>query len=249
MKELNEKVAIITGAGQGIGKGIALHLGKRGVKVVCVGRRLDPIVQTVKEVEEAGGQGFAITCDVGNREDVKKVVKATVEKYGTVDVVVNNAQSLPGSAKVEDTTYEQMLTAWQSGTIGSLNMMQECFPYMKDQNEGRIINFASATGMFGYAGQLAYGCNKESIRGLTKIAAKEWAQYNIIVNCVLPGAESPVNEIVYMFFVLTMPVIFFIISVDPEELIIKARSSSFKLLANNLFSSLSSGTKHILLKY
>lgn len=159
MKELNEKVAIITGAGQGIGKGIALHLGKRGVKVVCVGRRLDPIVQTVKEVEEAGGQGFAITCDVGNREDVKKVVKATVEKYGTVDVVVNNAQSLPGSAKVEDTTYEQMLTAWQSGTIGSLNMMQECFPYMKDQNEGRIINFASATGMFGYAGQLAYGCN------------------------------------------------------------------------------------------
>ena len=195
MKELNEKVAIITGAGQGIGKGIALHLGKRGVKVVCVGRRLDPIVQTVKEVEEAGGQGFAITCDVGNREDVKKVVKATVEKYGTVDVVVNNAQSLPGSAKVEDTTYEQMLTAWQSGTIGSLNMMQECFPYMKDQNEGRIINFASATGMFGYAGQLAYGCNKESIRGLTKIAAKEWAQYNIIVNCVLPGAESPAAKV------------------------------------------------------
>ena len=98
MKELNEKIAIITGAGQGIGKGIALHLGKRGVKVVCVGRRLDPIVQTVKEVEEAGGQGFAITCDVGNREDVKKVVKATVEKYGTVDVVVNNAQSLPGTS-------------------------------------------------------------------------------------------------------------------------------------------------------
>ena len=136
-----------------------------------------------------------MSCDVANREQVKAVVAATVEKYGTVDVVVNNAQSLPGSSPVEDTTYDQMLSAWQSGTIGSLNMMQECFPYMKAQNEGRIINFASATGMFGYAGQLAYGCNKESVRGLTKIAAKEWAQYNIIVNCVLPGAESPASKV------------------------------------------------------
>ena len=194
MKELNQKVAIITGAGQGIGEGIAIHLAKRGVKVVCVGRRLDPIMDTIKKVEAAGGEGFAMCCDVGNREQVKAVVDATVAKYGTVDVIVNNAQSLPGSSKVEDTTYEQMLSAWQSGTIGSLNMMQECFPYMKEQNEGRVINFASATGMFGYAGQLAYGSNKESVRGLTKISAKEWAQYNIIVNCILPGAESPASK-------------------------------------------------------
>lgn len=191
MKELNEKVAIVTGAGQGIGKGVALCLAKRGVKLVCVGRRIDPILETVAEVQALGGEAIGMSCDVANREQVKAVVAAAVEKFGTVDVVVNNAQPLPHVAPVEDTLYEDMLMAWQGGTIGSLNFMQECFPIMKAQNEGRIINFASATGMFGYAGQLAYACNKESVRGLTKIAAKEWGKYNISVNCVLPGAESP----------------------------------------------------------
>lgn len=191
MKQLNEKAAIVTGAGQGIGKGIALVLARRGVKVVCTGRRLEPIEQTVAEIKQEGGEGFAMSCDSANRGRVDEVVKKTVEKYGTVDVIVNNGQAIVPSSSVEDTTYESMLTAWQSGTIGSLNFMQAAFPYMKEQHEGRVINFASATGMFGIAGQLAYGSNKEAIRGLTKIAAKEWGQYGICVNCVLPGAESP----------------------------------------------------------
>ena len=191
MKQLNEKVAIVTGAGQGIGKGIALCLAKRGVKVVCTGRREAPIQQTVAEIEELGGQGLAMTCDSADRARVEEVVKAAVDTFGSIDVIVNNGQAIVPSAPVEDTTYENMLAAWQSGTIGSLNYMQAAFPYMKEQHEGRIINFASATGMFGIAGQLAYGSNKEALRGLTKIAAKEWGQYGICVNVVLPGAESP----------------------------------------------------------
>ncbi len=191
LKELNEKVAIVTGAGQGIGKGIALCLAKRGVKIVCVGRRIEPITETVEEIKALGGQAIAMSCDVAERDQVKAVVDKTIETFGIVDVVVNNAQPIPAPAKVEDTTYENMLFAWRGGTIGSLNLMQEAFPYMKEQGEGRIINFASATGMFGYAGQLAYASNKEAVRGLTKIAAKEWGQYNITVNVVLPGAESP----------------------------------------------------------
>ena len=177
MKQLNEKVAIVTGAGQGIGKGIALCLAKRGVKIVATGRRLEPIEQTIAEIKELGGDGFAMSCDSADR--------------AKVDVVVNNAQAIVPSAPVEETTYENMLKAWESGVIGSLNYMQAAFPYMKEQHEGRIINFASATGMFGIAGQLAYGSNKEALRGLTKIAAKEWGQYGICVNIVLPGAESP----------------------------------------------------------
>ena len=191
MKQLNEKVAIVTGAGQGIGKGIALCLAKRGVKVVCTGRRAEPIEATVAEIKAAGGEGFAMTCDSANRERVHEVVLKTVETYGTVDVIVNNAQAVAKSAPVEEVSYELMYLAWSTGCIGSLNFMQECFPYMKAQGEGRVINFASATGMFGYAGNCAYGSNKEAIRGLTKIAAKEWGQYGIAVNCVLPGAESP----------------------------------------------------------
>ena len=191
MKQLNEKVAIVTGAGQGIGKGIALCLARRGVKIIATGRRLEPIEQTIAEIKALGGEGFAMTCDSADRARVDEVVKAAAEKYGTVDVVVNNAQAIVPSAPVEDTTYENMLKAWQSGVIGALNYMQAAFPYMKAQHEGRIINFASATGMFGIAGQLAYGSNKEAIRGMTKIAAKEWGQYGICVNVVLPGAESP----------------------------------------------------------
>lgn len=191
MKQLNEKVAVVTGAGQGIGKGIALCLAKRGVKVVCTGRREAPIQQTVVEIEEAGGQGLAMTCDSADRARVEEVVKAAVDTFGSIDVIVNNGQAIVPSSPVEDTTYENMLAAWESGTIGSLNYMQAAFPYMKEQGEGRIINFASATGMFGIAGQLAYGSNKEALRGLTKIAAKEWGQYGICVNVVLPGAESP----------------------------------------------------------
>ena len=183
MKQLNEKVAIVTGAGQGIGKGIALCLAKRGVKIIATGRRLEPIEQTIKEIKELGGDGLAMSCDSADRDRVFEVVKTAVDTFGSIDVVVNNGQAIVPSAPVEETTHESM--------IGSLNYMQAAFPYMKEQHEGRIINFASATGMFGIAGQLAYGSNKEALRGLTKIAAKEWGQYGICVNIVLPGAESP----------------------------------------------------------
>ena len=170
MKQLNEKVAIVTGAGQGIGKGIALCLAKRGVKIVATGRRLEPIEQTIAEIKELGGEGFAMSCDSADRARVEEVVKAAADTYGTVDVIVNNAQAIVPSASVEDTTYDNMLKAWESGVIGSLNYMQAAFPYMKEQHEGRVINFASATGMFGIAGQLAYGSNKEAP------AAKAWAE-------------------------------------------------------------------------
>ena len=133
-----------------------------------------------------------MTCDSADRERVFEVVEKAVETYGSIDVIVNNGQAIVPSQPVEDTEYDNMLKAWQSGVIGSLNYMQAAFPYMKEQHEGRIINFASATGMFGIAGQLAYGSNKEALRGLTKIAAKEWGQYGICVNIVLPGVGREV---------------------------------------------------------
>ena len=103
MKQLNEKVAIVTGAGQGIGKGIALVLARRGVKVVCTGRRLEPIEQTVSEIKAEGGEGFAMTCDSGDRARVEEVVAKAVELYGSIDVIVNNGQAIVPSSSVNFT--------------------------------------------------------------------------------------------------------------------------------------------------
>ena len=121
MKQLNEKVAVVTGAGQGIGKGIALCLAKRGVKVIATGRRLEPIEATIAEIRELGGEGFAMTCDSADRERVFEVVAKAVETYGSIDVIVNNGQAIVPSQPVEDTEYDNMLKAWEAGVIGSLN--------------------------------------------------------------------------------------------------------------------------------
>ena len=191
--QLKGKVAVITGGAKGIGKGIAECLAGEGVNVV-INYRSDPenAAKVEKDFTEKYGVGvLMVQGDAGLQETIDRVFDEAKSKFGRVDILINNAQSLPPSASVEDTLYESMYLAWSTGTIGSLNFMQACFPYMKEQGEGRIINFASATGMFGYAGQLAYASNKESIRGLTKIAAKEWAKYGITVNVCLPGAESP----------------------------------------------------------
>ena len=94
MKQLNEKVAVVTGAGQGIGKGIALCLAKRDVKVIATGRRLEPIEATIAEIRELGGEGFAMTCDSADRERVFEVVEKAVETYGSIDVIVNNGQAI-----------------------------------------------------------------------------------------------------------------------------------------------------------
>ena len=108
MKQLNEKVAIVTGAGQGIGKGIALCLAKRGVKIIATGRRLEPIEQTIKEIKELGGDGLAMSCDSADRDRVFEVVKTAVDTFGSIDVVVNNGQAIVPSAPVEETTHESL---------------------------------------------------------------------------------------------------------------------------------------------
>ncbi len=153
MKQLNEKVAVVTGAGQGIGKGIALCLAKRGVKVIATGRRLEPIEATIAEIRELGGEGFAMTCDSTDRERVFEVVEKAVETYGSIDVIVNNGQAIVPSQPVEDTEYDNMLKAWQSGVIGSLNYMQAAFPYMKEQHEAPVIAFLAGPDSCYFSGQ------------------------------------------------------------------------------------------------
>ena len=182
------KVVIITGSGQGIGRGMALHLGKNGASIVVAERRVDRAERTVAELEELGVPALLVPCDVSNRSDVEAMVAATVERFGRVDGLINNAQRFRPSAPLTEVTEHDLDVFYDSGVKGTLWGMQAVHPHMKAQGWGRVINFASAAGIAGFQGYGAYNASKEAIRALTRTAAREWGRDGIVVNCICPGA-------------------------------------------------------------
>ena len=191
MGSLDGKVAFITGAGAGIGAGIARHLAMRGAAVGLAGRTLSKVEAVATDVISAGGRALAIRCDVNVRADVDAAVAATVAAFGAVDICVNNAQGggngLGPALEVLDD--ELVLAAYRGGPLATLYGMQACFTHMKDRG-GTIVNMGSSTGVLGDRRFTAYGMAKEAIRGLTKHAANEWGRYGITVNVICPAALS-----------------------------------------------------------
>ncbi|MDO4313806.1 MAG: SDR family oxidoreductase [Eubacteriales bacterium] len=192
MGKLDGKVAIVTGAGQGVGRGIALALAKEGAFLSLPSRTASKVEALKEEIEAFGGAAIAFGCDVGEKEQVIHAVKKTVEVYGTVDILINNAQTTVPAHSLLDYTDEEVDRVFKSGYWASLWFMKECYPYLKEQN-GCVINFASAIGLNSVPGYLAYASTKEAIRSLSRIAAKEWGRDGIRVNVIVPGAESPGN--------------------------------------------------------
>lgn len=190
MGKLNGKVAIVTGSGQGIGKGIAICLAKEGAKVVLATRTVSRAEDVQKEIKALGGESAAFSCDVKDKEQVKATVKFTIEKYGTVDILVNNAQQFIWDRQFEDYTDEDIDMVFNSGYKASFWFMKECFSIMKEKKYGKIINMGSAAGIMSLPGTLAYASNKEAIRAMSRVAAREWGQYGIFVNCIAPVAET-----------------------------------------------------------
>jgi len=190
MGKLDGKIAIVTGAGQGVGRGIALALAKEGAAVIATGRTLEKCVRTADEIKALGGKAKALACDTSHRDQVNGVVAATAETFGTIDILVNNAQVARTGVPFEQVTDDDMEAAFGSGFYGTLYFMQACFPYLK-KNGGKVINFGSASGTKGNAGFAAYAAAKEAIRALTRVAAREWAKLGITVNTICPLANSP----------------------------------------------------------
>jgi len=190
MKKLDGKTAIVTGAGQGIGRGIALALSKEGASVAIVEMNSETCHGTADEIKSLGGKALPIPCDVRSREEANSAVTATVKEFGTVHILVNNAQLLRDQVSLEDTTDELMAMTLESGLMGTLYFMQACLPYFK-QNGGKIINFGSAAGLDGTAGWAAYAATKEGIRALTRVAAHEWGRYGVNANVICPVAATP----------------------------------------------------------
>lgn len=189
MSELNNKVAIITGAGQGVGQGIAFALANLGAKVVLAGRTLAKVEASAAEIVKRGGEALALACDVNDIDSLEALVDATVEYFGGIQILVNNAQEVPLGALL-DVSDESFTRGFTSGPLATHRLMKLCYPHLK--GDGSIINLASTAGRrWDMANYGAYGAVKEAIRSLTRAAACEWGKDNIRTNVILPHALSP----------------------------------------------------------
>ena len=182
-----DKCALITGATRGIGKQIAITLAKQGYNIALNYRKEnEELENTKKEIEKIEVQILAVKGDVANFEDCENFVKQVIERFGQIDVLVNNAgitkDMLLMRMKKED--FEQVI---DTNLVGTFNVTKNVVPYMMKARSGRIINISSVVGISGNAGQTNYSASKAGIIGFTKSLAKEIASRNIFVNAVAPG--------------------------------------------------------------
>lgn len=198
---LTGKTALITGAGRAvlsdgrcgsIGYGIATAYAKEGANLVITGRNLKKLQDAKEELEAKYGiQVLTVQADIAagsdNESIAKNVVKQAIEKFGSIQVLINNAQASASGVTLAEHTTEQFDLALYSGLYAAFYYMKACYPYLAE-SKGSVVNFASGAGLFGNYGQCAYAAAKEGIRGLTRVAATEWGKDGINVNIVCPLA-------------------------------------------------------------
>jgi len=189
MRRLQGKVALITGAGQGVGLGIAQAFVAEGASVVITGRDEQRLESAARSIEARGGKVIAFAGDASRRENAQRAVGAAVDGFGSLDILVNNAQERRSGVPFEEITEVDMDLAFGSGPVATLVHMQAAFPHMKDRG-GSIINFGSKMGMLPIAGIGSYAAAKEAIRGMTRAAAREWGRFRIRVNVLNPASLS-----------------------------------------------------------
>ncbi len=198
---LKGKTAIITGAGRAvlsdgrcgsIGYGIATAYAKEGANLVITGRNLQKLEDAKEELERLYGiKVLIVQADVNagadNEAVVNSVIKQTIDEFGRIDVLINNAQASASGVPIAEHTTEQFNLAMFSGLYAAFYYMKACYPYLKE-TKGSVINFASGAGLFGNYGQCSYAAAKEGIRGLSRVVATEWAPDGINVNVICPIA-------------------------------------------------------------
>lgn len=195
MFSLKDKVAVVTGASQGIGRETALALAQAGAKVVVAARNEEKLVALVNDITAAGGEAFAVKMDVADPEQIKAGFKQVLEKFGRLDILVNNAavtrDGLALRMKKDDWD-----TVLQTNLTGAHLCIQQALGTMMRARSGRIINISSVVAQSGNPGQANYVAAKAGLIGLTKAIAVEIASRNITVNAVAPGfIETPMTDV------------------------------------------------------
>jgi len=191
MDRLVGRRAIVTGAGQGIGRAIALAFAREGAEIAAVDIQAEAVEATSAEIEKIGRSAKAIHADIGLRVDCDRLVEESAVALGGIDILVNCAAwasvGVP-IAEVDDDLYQRTLDVCMSSVFWT---MRAAYPFLKESGRGSVINFASNAGTEGMPGNAPYAAAKEAIRGFSRSAAREWAKDNIRVNVIRPLAASP----------------------------------------------------------
>jgi NAD(P)-dependent dehydrogenase (short-subunit alcohol dehydrogenase family) len=191
-ERLAGKVGIVTGAGQGIGRGIARRLASEGCSIIVAERNQETGARTATELtDELKAPTRFVATDVTDVAQVHRMVDAALEAFGAIDILVNNAFGEVTFERMERKRDDELELAFLTGPLATFRAMNAVFPHMREQRSGRIINLTSLSGINAHPFTADYNVAKESIRALTRTAAREWGRHNILVNAIAPSAASP----------------------------------------------------------
>ena len=181
------KTAIVTGAGNGIGKGIAKVLASLGVNVVACDIEKESVEQTAEEIRTAGGSAEGLYCDVRNYDDIRAVIQRALDVYGTVDILVNDAAGCGGGVTLDTIDEKEWMRLIDLNLNSVFRVTTSVLPIMRAKKSGKIVSISSGSGLVGDISDPHYAASKGGIVALTKELAQELTKDNINVNCVAPG--------------------------------------------------------------
>jgi NADP-dependent 3-hydroxy acid dehydrogenase YdfG len=186
MEELSKKIAIITGAGTGIGQGVALQLASEGTKVVICGRRESRLEEVLGAIRDQGGEGLAYQADVSDAEDVDHLVRKTQQAYGDIDILINNA-GIGGGGAIHNHDIQTWDEVMAVNLRGPFLTSRAVLPGMRAKGQGHIINISSESGLEYYQGDGAYGVSKHALNALGEFIQRENQDFGVRVDTICPG--------------------------------------------------------------